>query len=294
MGHRSIYHDGWKAVCPWPGPSFTEAGAGFGEPISAEKLTELDAKHWELYHVAEDFAENKDLASENPEKLIEMIAQWYVEAGKYNVMPVDGSGVSRALIVRPQISEDRESYVYYPGTQTIPHNSAVKVQNRSHSFTADVDFKKGDEGVLISQGGNDGGYTLFIKDDKLHYVHNYVEKEFYSVESTKSIPEGRQKLRFEFEVTGKPDFAKGKGAPGLGQLYFDGKLVGESEIPVTTPMLYGLTGGIVVGRDPGAPVSPEYNPPFKYTGTLFNVTVDVSGDLIEDHELKFRRLLARQ
>jgi arylsulfatase len=25
MGHRSLYHDGWRAVCPWPGPSFTEA-----------------------------------------------------------------------------------------------------------------------------------------------------------------------------------------------------------------------------------------------------------------------------
>ena len=62
LGHRAIYHDGWRAVCPWPGPSFTEAGVGFGEPISAEKLTELDATGWELYHVAEDFAENHDLA----------------------------------------------------------------------------------------------------------------------------------------------------------------------------------------------------------------------------------------
>ena len=31
FGHRAIYHDGWRAVCPWPGPSFTEAGVGFGE-----------------------------------------------------------------------------------------------------------------------------------------------------------------------------------------------------------------------------------------------------------------------
>ena len=65
MGHRSIYHDGWRAVCPWPGPSFTEAGKGFGAPITADKLTELDAKHWELYHVAEDFAENHNVAAEN-------------------------------------------------------------------------------------------------------------------------------------------------------------------------------------------------------------------------------------
>ena len=65
-GHRSIYHDGWRAVCPWPGPSFTEAGVGFGQPISAEKLTELDATGWELYHVAEDFAETHDVAQREP------------------------------------------------------------------------------------------------------------------------------------------------------------------------------------------------------------------------------------
>ena len=64
LGHRAIYHDGWRAVCPWPGPSFTEAGMGFGQPISAQTLSELDANGWELYHVAEDFAENHNVADE--------------------------------------------------------------------------------------------------------------------------------------------------------------------------------------------------------------------------------------
>ena len=59
FGHRSIYHDGWRAVCPWPGPSFTEAGMVFGAPIDEDKLRELDAKGWELYNVDEDFAENQ-------------------------------------------------------------------------------------------------------------------------------------------------------------------------------------------------------------------------------------------
>ena len=40
LGHRAIYHDGWRAVCPWPGPSsFTEAGMPFGQPISAQTLS---------------------------------------------------------------------------------------------------------------------------------------------------------------------------------------------------------------------------------------------------------------
>jgi arylsulfatase A-like enzyme len=92
MGHRSIYYDGWRAVCPWPGPSFTEAGKPFGTPIPFDMLTELDARHWELYHIAEDFAENHNIAEQNTAKLIEMIAQRYVEAGKYDVLPVDGRG----------------------------------------------------------------------------------------------------------------------------------------------------------------------------------------------------------
>ena len=71
MGHRSIYHDGWRAVCPWPGPSFAEAGKFFGAPISAEGLTKLDATGWELYHITEDFAENHNVADQNRDKLIE-------------------------------------------------------------------------------------------------------------------------------------------------------------------------------------------------------------------------------
>ena len=92
FGHRSLYHDGWRAVCPWPGTSFTESGREFGAPMDAKTLTEQDAKHWELYHVDKDFAENHNLAATNRDKLIEMIGMWYVEAGKYNVLPIDSRG----------------------------------------------------------------------------------------------------------------------------------------------------------------------------------------------------------
>ena len=104
LGHRAIYKDGWRAVCPWPGPSFAEAGRGFGDPISAAGLTDLDSRHWELYHVEEDFAENHDVAAEHRDKLIEMIATWYVEAGKYDVLPIDGSGLLRMMGEKPLVA----------------------------------------------------------------------------------------------------------------------------------------------------------------------------------------------
>jgi arylsulfatase A-like enzyme len=294
MGHRSIYHDGWRAVCPWPGPSFTEAGMPFGTPIPAEKLTELDAQHWELYHVAEDFAENHNIAEGNRARMIEMIAQWYVEAGKYNVLPVDGRGQQRFADPRPQIAKDRSSYIFYPGTQEVPMNAAAPIINRPHSITADVEFKKGDEGVLLSQGGLDGGYAFYVQDGKLHYVYNYVARKIFHVESVKEIPEGAKQLRFEFEVTGKPDVLKGKGAPGHSQLYVDGELVGQAELDVTNPIMLGLACGVAVGADPGSPVTDKYKAPFAYTGKLNHVTIDVSGELIRDTEAEMRSIMARQ
>ena len=66
---------------------------------------------------------------------------------------------------------------------------------------------------------------------------------------TSPFPEGRHKLRFEFEVTGKPDIKSGKGAPGRAQLYVDGKLVGQGDIPLTMPLTIGIAGGIVCGAD---------------------------------------------
>jgi arylsulfatase len=169
------------------------------------------------------------------------------------------------------------------------------VLNRTHSITADVDIPEGGaEGALVSFGGVDGGYTFFVKDGLLQYVHNYVARDLLHVVSSIPVPTGRHELRYEFEVTGKPDFAHGKGTPGRGQLYIDGKLVGQSEFPHTTPFSLGLTGGITIGADPGAPVVPFYQPPFEFTGTIHSVTFDVSGDVIQDSEAEMRVIMARQ
>src|SRR5947209_9847984 len=294
FGHRALDHDGWRAVCPWPGPSFAEAGLPFGAPITAETLTALDAHHWELYHVAEDVAETHNLAEENRAKLIEMIATWYVEAGRYNVLPIDGSGLSRIATERPQVAEARTRYTYYPHTQAVPAFVGVHVLNRPHSITADVEIpESGAEGVLLCQGSGAGGYSFYIKDGRLRYVHNYVNRQHFHVVAPDPVPSGRHQLRFEFEPTGQPDIPKGKGTPGRGQLYIDGTLAGQADIPVTTPLAFN-PGAISCGTNPGSPVTPDYVSPFTFTGTLHTVTVDVGGDLIKDQEADMRMVMARQ
>lgn len=256
FAHCSIYHDGWRAVCPFPDPSITEAGVFFGMAmLTEERLRELDAKGWELYNLNDDPAETKNLADMNRDKLIEMIALWYTEAGKYNVFPLDSRGTLRFADARPQLTQARSTYVYYPHTQAIPENVAVKVLNRVHSITAEVEIPEGGaEGVLACHGGNVGGYTFFVKDKKLHYVHNYVGAEEFHVESGEEVAKGKSELRFEFEPSGEPDLRNGKGAPGRAQLYINGKLVGQADFPVAVPLALGIGEGFAVGRDTASPV----------------------------------------
>ncbi|MGH7554217.1 MAG: sulfatase-like hydrolase/transferase, partial [Longimicrobiales bacterium] len=295
FGHRAIYHDGWRAVCPWPGTSFKEAGVGFGQmEIMPERLIELDAYGWELYHVAEDFSETKNVAESHRDKLIEMIALWYVAAGKYNVLPLDSRGPARIADERPQLAVDRQHYTYYPDTASVPENVAVRILNRRHSITASVEMTDSQEGVLLSHGGGSGGYSLFVKDGKLHYVQNYVGTEQFHVESDRELPRGSLELRFDFEPTGKPDIPHGRGTPGHVSFSINGKPAGGGDLPYTLPLAIGISEGLTVGRDDASPVSDLYEAPFPFTGTLHHVTVDVSGQHIGDPEAEHRRIMARQ
>jgi arylsulfatase len=295
MGHRSLYHDGWRAVCPWPGTSFKESGRTFGTPITYDMLTQLDAKGWELYNVKADFAETNNLAEKEKDRLIAMIGMWYTEAGKYNVLPIDSRGLQRVREERPQIAVSRERYVLYPGTQSIPAGAAPRILNRPYSMTAEVDVPgAGAEGVLLSFGGSDGGISFYMQNGRLCFAHNYVATEYFYVKSKSPVPSGHHFLSMQFTPTGAPDFAKGKGSPGIVKLLVDGKEIGVGELSVTSPNRLAQGGAMLVGADAGAAVVPEYQSPFRFAGTIKRVIVDVSGEHVEDYEAQMRIVLASQ
>ena len=81
--------------------------------------------------------------------------------------------------------------------------------------------------------------------------------------------------------------------PARLQLYVDGGLVASTDAPYTTPFMFN-PGGVSCGHNPGSPVTPEYTSPFKFSGRLDEVIVDVSGELIVDQEAELRAHLARQ
>lgn len=298
FGHRAIYHDGWRAVCPWPGTTFTEAAKKnrqFGSPIDNAVLSDIESHDWELYHVAEDYAETRNLAATHRDKLIEMIGRWWNEAGKYDVLPIDGDVRSRLNVERPTIAKPRNKIVYYQGGSPVPFSAAPKVYNRPFSITADVVIPQGGaEGILLAQGGRGGGYTFFVKNKKLHFIYNYLARDIFRIASSEDVPEGEVSLRYEFEPTGKPDIAGGKGVPGNGQLYINEKLVGAIAIPHTVPLMFG-TEGLSCGYDGGDRVAPdEYADAFKFTGTIERVTLDMSGEFIPDTEAELKIALKRQ
>jgi arylsulfatase A-like enzyme len=295
MGHRALYHEGWRAVCPWPGPSFQESGGRFGDLIDAARLNQLDAQGWELYNVANDVAETNNLAASEQERLLAMITLWYVEAGKYNVLPIDSRGVQRLSEERPQITPNRQRYTYYQGTQMVPMAAAPKLLNRPHSISIEVDIPEGEaDGVLFSMGGNDGGFSLYVLNGIFSYGYNYVAEHHFYVRATSILPPGHHVLSMEMQPTGPADLAAGRGTPAHITLLVDGEPVGEGDLPVTIPLSLGLAAGVAVGRDPGSPAVPVYTPPFAWPGRIRRAVVDVSGAPIEDLQARIRMVLARQ
>jgi arylsulfatase A-like enzyme len=298
IGHRAIFHDGWRAVCPWPGPSFTEAakkGRKFGTPIPNQVLIDIDAHDWELYHIDEDYSECHNQAVERRDKLIEMVGRWYAEAGKYQVLPIDGSAFERINVERPTIAKSRNKYVFYPGGSPVPFTAAPRTYNRPWSITAEVVIPKGGaEGVLLAQGGNTGGYTFFVKDQQLYFLYNWLGHDKFWLKSDEVVPEGEVELRYEFEPTGKPDVPHGKGVPARGQLYINRKLVASIDMPFSILNMWG-TEGLTCGYDGGDRVAPDaYGDAFTFTGSITRVTLDLSGELIPDSEADMKIAMARQ
>jgi hypothetical protein len=184
--------------------------------------------------------------------------------------------------------------VYYPGGSVVPSFAAPPVYNRAYTIEADVEIPAGGaEGVLMAQGGDAGGYAFYVKDGQLCFVYNYVGLDRFELRTEDGLTEGRHALRYEFEPTGEPDIAKGKGVPGRGQLYIDGKLAANTEYPHTPPLFFELEG-LSCGFDFGAPASETYEPPFAFTGTIRQVSVDLAGELIADDEATLRLMMAQQ
>ena len=281
LGSRSIWHQGWKAVTTHP------CIAGWGN---------FNDDEWELYHVDVDRSELNNLAAEQPDKLREMINIWFSEAGRNGAFPLDDrTPVEIMMEPRPQLTAPRDEYVYFPGNSPIPEWQAVNTKNRSFVVGALVDLPKpGAEGVVFAHGTRFGGHALYVKDNRLHYVNNFVGAEEQMVVATEELPTGENLiLSASFEKTGQEPIC----ATGTLSLYHGDQKVGEG--PIKTQLgAFAVAGApLFVGRQAGEPVTDDYpgDAPYPFTGgTLHQVSVNVSGEPYVDLERHAEMMLKSQ
>jgi arylsulfatase len=279
LGSRGIWKDGWKA-------------AAVHAPLSGKG--HFDKDDWELYHVAVDRSESKDLAKENPEKLKELIAAWFDEAEINNVLPLDDRSAAEILTIeRPSQEPARDRYIYYPFAAPVPEGNAVNVRGRSFKILANVETTKKTSGVLFAHGSRFGGHSLFIKNNRLYYAYNFLGiKPEQTFKSSIAITPGKHTLGMEFtrEKTGK----NGESV-GTTKLYIDDKLVASGPMR-TQPAKFTLSGdGLCVGFDSADAVSESYPTPSKFNeGTLDFVGVTVEGTPYVDLEAEAKRVMMSQ
>jgi arylsulfatase A-like enzyme len=279
LGTRGIWEKGWKAVTVH-GPT-----SGIGH---------FDEDKWQLFHTDDDRSEAHDLAEQHPEKLEELIKAWFEEAEKFEVLPLDDRTPPEILAdPRPQPEAPRSNFVYYPDTADVPESVAVNTRSRSFKILAEVELTSPDaEGVIFAHGSRFGGHALFLKDQKLWYVYNFLgiapEQQFVS----EKLELGKHVLGMEFTKESTGEYGE---AHGTTNLYVDEEIVATG--PMRTQLAYfTLCGdGLCVGRDSADAVSKEYRSPARFKGgTIAQVEVDVGDDQYVDLEKLAAAMMARE
>ena len=287
VGNRGIYHNGWTACTkhriPWL--------------VGAQETVAFDDDIWELYG-PDDWSQARNLADEMPERLHELQRLWLIEAVKYNVLPLDDRMIERAnpdIAGRPQLIRGKRQLLF-GGMGRLNEWSVIAMKNKSHSVTAEVVVpESGAEGVIISQGGLPGGWSIYAKNGKPKYCYNFLGLKHYMVEGEQVLPTGQHQVRMEFAYDGG-GLAKG----GSVTLYVDGNQVGEGRVDQTEPFAFSADETLDLGVDDASAVSPDYTPATsRFTGVVNWVEIDIDEaaedlDHLITEEERYRVAMGRQ
>ncbi len=280
FGSRAIYHRGWKAVAFHPiGPLYDDQNPN----------APFEDDSWELYHVAADFSESRDLAAERPDLLAQLIELWWAEAGRNQVLPLDNRVLWALVHPKPDQRVARDSYRYQQGGAQVPESAAVNVRNRSHALVVDisVDDPAAADGVLLAMGSALGGWSLHILAGKVRYVHNLYGKERHIIESAETLTRGEHRIEYAF--------TKDQGPGGEGVLRCDGREIAAAPIPRFTPSGFTGTGvGLTCGYEWGPAIGTGYSAPFAFPGTIRSAVVETRGPVVRDPLAELEAILAEQ
>lgn len=265
LGNRALYHDGWIASTVPLSPPW--------ELTKASNPNVFNSATWELYDLTNDWTQDNNLAESNPQKLRELQDLFIMEAAKYQVFPLDNTLSQRLLTPRPSLNGGKTLFTFYGEVSGIPHGDAPSILNKSYTFTADIETSDDNaEGVLVTQGGRFGGYSLYLLKGKPVFLYNILGLERIRWEGSEKIASGKHKIEFDFTYDGG-----GLGKGGLGILKVDGKEVANHRIEHTLPFIFQWDETFDVGMDTGTPVDDkDYQVPFRFTGKLNRLTLKLN------------------
>jgi arylsulfatase len=287
VGNRGIYHNGWTAVTqhrvPW------QAGV--------QEMPPFDDDVWELY-APDDWSQSNDISNENPEMLHHLQRLWLIEATKYNVLPIDDRMLERVnpdIAGRPQLIKGNRQ-VLFGGMGRLSEYSVLTLKNKSYAITAEIEVTDDStSGVIVTQGGITGGWSLYLKDGVPTFCHNLLGVEFTYVRGESALNTGKHQVRVEFDYDGG-----GAAQGGEFTLFVEGERVAAERVERTTPFIYSADETLDIGSDDASAVSEEYTPQSsKFTGTVnwVELAIDESAE-DEDHYLdteeRFRVAMAIQ
>jgi len=200
---------------------------------------------------------------------------WQAEI--HHVLPIDDRTIERmnpALAGRPDLLGDRTSLSLYEGMEGMMENTFINIKNKSFSVTAELEIPKGGaNGVILTQGGRFGGWSLYLKDGKPAFTYNFLGLDRYTVEGGQKLPQGAATVKLDFAYDGD-----GLGKGGLATIYVDDKAVGNARVEQTQGYIFSADETADVGLDNQTPVAEGigYGPEeTTFTGKIHKVVVEV-------------------
>jgi len=286
MADRALYQDGWIASTKVIRPPWIIVGPTDENPAENAK--------WELYDLTKDWTQYDDVAAKYPDRLNQMQQLFWVEAAKYQVLPLDASVATRLVAPRPSLSVGRNEFTYTGPVTGTPNGDAPSVLDKSYTITAEVEIPQGGaEGMLVTQGGRFGGYGFYLLKGKPVFVWNLVDLKRIRWEGPAELSPGKHTLEFDFKYDGLGlgtlayNNLSGIGRAGTGVLKVDGNAVATQHMEHTIPLILQWDENFDIGADTGTPVDDrDYQVPFKFTGKLNKLTLKLEPPVLTPEDKK--------
>jgi arylsulfatase A-like enzyme len=247
VGDRALWHQGWKVVARHT------KGADFAED------------RWELYDMATDFSETRDLAAQHPLRVREMVDLWWQEARRYQVLPLDDRESERAFAwFRDEMPR---RYEYQAGMARVDRLMVPAINGRSYHIEAELRLATAHaHGIVLACGNRFGGYVLYCAHGMAVFEYVYTDTVTHTLRAP--LRPGAVVLKVQFERT--------EAAGGVFSLWLNGERMSEVRAPRTWTT-YGITAGLTCGYG-NAPVSQACLPPAVFSDEIKQVVVQIDDD----------------